>query len=50
MRLLILPSFPVETNGYGIAVKSDLERLKIQQSDKVIWYANSKGRMLQCDC
>ena len=43
MDLFIFPIFPGHTNGYSIAVASDLERLQPKEEDIVIWYSNKEN-------
>lgn len=44
MKLVIFPAPITERNGYGIVVKSDYKRLKINlSSDTIIWYTSIKG-------
>lgn len=38
MRLIVLPAAPSNSDGYGIAVKEDLLRLNINESDIVVFY------------
>lgn len=42
MRLLLFPSYPVTTNGYGIAVREDIHRLTVNEKDQVIWYVTKE--------
>lgn len=38
MRLLVFPSSPILTNGYGIAVYSDVQKLGKKTDDINVWY------------
>lgn len=49
MKLYIFPSKPITTNGYGIAVKSDLEKLNPSSNDVIIWYENNKETIYNND-
>lgn len=49
MNLYIFPSQPVTTNGYGIAVKSDLERLNTTADDLIIWYDYRQEKIYEND-
>lgn len=45
MRLLLFPAYPSNTNGYGIAVKADIERIGIRDDDIVIWYVSQNKNL-----
>lgn len=49
MNLYIFPSKPVMTNGYGIAVKSDLDRLEPSSDDLIIWYDYKSDKLFDND-
>ena len=42
-RLLIFPSEPTNSNGYGIAVQRDMEKLNITSNDTVIFYQRNRN-------
>lgn len=43
MKLYLFPQSPSLTNGYGIAVNSDYNRLVPQENDLVVWYTFDTG-------
>ena len=49
MNLYLFPITPSTSNGYGIAVACDYNRLKPQKEDVVVWYATRGTKSYQND-
>lgn len=45
MKLVLLPAYPSNTNGYGIAVMADMERIGLEENDIVLWYVTGEKKL-----